>query len=350
MAAFTDIGGVATLLRMKRDFTSTRPVQGLVSVVIANHNYGRYLRDCIDSVLAQTYPAVEVIVVDDGSTDESRDVLRSYEGRIHIILQENRGQGVAFDAGVAASAGEFICFLDSDDGWYPHKAERVVDAFTRQPRADWLRHKLAIVDEALAPLDRFAPPFEGSGLVPPDRRLFLERIVLAGTALAVRRSVIDRVFPIGSPKEFAYADDMLLLARIFAARLWGYSLDEVLGFYRRHSGQRFGQDVPKLLQHGITVSTAVARLLGRNSSVVFKNRLILAALDGAPWWSAQRLGPLLGGLQTTFMLLPRPRLFIRQTGALLFAYAAPRRWVRRLEQMHAFAGNQGTSVGEPAQR
>jgi glycosyltransferase involved in cell wall biosynthesis len=316
-----------------------------VSAVIVNYNYGRFLGSCIDTVLAQTYRPLEVIVVDDGSTDESREVLRAYEGRVQIILQENRGQAAGFEAAVAVASGEVICFLDSDDGWYPHKVERVVAALEQNPRADWLRHKLALVDESLAPLHRESPPFQGSAVVAPDPTLFLERIVMAGTALALRRSVVPRVFPLGSAQEFEFADDTLLLARIFAARLWGYSLDEVLGYYRRHSGQRFGQSVPRLVRHGMVVTEAMVKVVDarRGSSVIFKHRLILAALDGAPWWSSQRIGALLSGLGTTVKLLPRFGLFVRQTSALMFAFVAPSRWVRRLERMHAFAVEQQTS-------
>jgi glycosyltransferase involved in cell wall biosynthesis len=93
----------------------------LVSAVITNYNYGRYLGDCIDSVLAQTYPSVETIVVDDGSTDNSLAVLRPYSNRVAVVSQSNKGPSAARNAGIARSTGEWIAFLDADDLWMPEK-------------------------------------------------------------------------------------------------------------------------------------------------------------------------------------------------------------------------------------
>ena len=98
----------------------------LVTVLITNYNYGRFLREAIDSALNQTYRNVEVVVVDDGSTDESREIIDGYGGRIVSVLKENGGQGSAFNAGIAASRGEIICLLDADDSFDLCKVERVV--------------------------------------------------------------------------------------------------------------------------------------------------------------------------------------------------------------------------------
>ena len=91
----------------------------LVSVVIINHNYGQFLGTCLDSVLAQTHAALEVVVVDDGSTDGSADVLKSYGERITIVQQANLGHVRAFNAGYAASRGDVVLFVDADDILYP---------------------------------------------------------------------------------------------------------------------------------------------------------------------------------------------------------------------------------------
>jgi len=79
--------------------------QPLVSIIINNYNYARFLRDAIDSALNQTYDRTETIVVDDGSTDNSREIIAGYGDRIIPVLKENGGQNSAFDAGFAASAG-----------------------------------------------------------------------------------------------------------------------------------------------------------------------------------------------------------------------------------------------------
>lgn len=99
------------------------------SVVICNYNYARFVGDAIRSALAQDYPAdrVEVIVVDDGSTDDSRAVYARFAGdaRFSAVLQENRGQTATFEAGVRKASGDYVCLLDSDDQFLPHKLRRV---------------------------------------------------------------------------------------------------------------------------------------------------------------------------------------------------------------------------------
>src|SRR4051812_16040279 len=90
------------------------------SIIINNYNYGHFLRDAIDSALAQTYPCTEVIVVDDGSTDDSREVIAGYGQRVTAVFKENGGQASAFNAGFAASRGEVVVFLDADDTLLPN--------------------------------------------------------------------------------------------------------------------------------------------------------------------------------------------------------------------------------------
>ncbi len=80
----------------------------LASILINNYNYGRFLHEAIDSALSQTYPHTEVIVVDDGSTDNSREIIASYEDQIIPVLKENGGQASALNAGFAASRGEIV--------------------------------------------------------------------------------------------------------------------------------------------------------------------------------------------------------------------------------------------------
>ena len=103
----------------------------LVSILINNYNYERFLSDAIDGALRQTYSPVEVIVVDDGSTDNSRDVIASYGSNISFVFKNNGGQASAFNTGIAASRGDIMCFLDADDFFYPEKVERVVQIFNQ---------------------------------------------------------------------------------------------------------------------------------------------------------------------------------------------------------------------------
>jgi glycosyltransferase involved in cell wall biosynthesis len=96
----------------------------LVSVVVTNHNYGRFLGQALESALAQDYAPVELVVVDDGSTDDSRDVLRSFGPRVTAVFEDCGGQAAAAGAGFAASEGEVVIFLDADDVLLPSAAGR----------------------------------------------------------------------------------------------------------------------------------------------------------------------------------------------------------------------------------
>lgn len=101
----------------------------LASIVITNHNYERFLPVAIDSALNQTYQPIEVIVVDDGSCDASRDVIASYGSRVRPVLQENGGQTSALNTGFRESRGYVVCFLDADDTLLPHAVETAVHLF-----------------------------------------------------------------------------------------------------------------------------------------------------------------------------------------------------------------------------
>ncbi len=97
-----------------------------VSVLVSNYNYGDYIGQAIESVLEQTYESFELISATDGSTDNSRRVVAEYCGRdyrIHLIAKENGGQASGFNAAFAASSGELICFLDSDDPFSTFEAQ-----------------------------------------------------------------------------------------------------------------------------------------------------------------------------------------------------------------------------------
>ena len=117
----------------------------LVSIIINNYNYGQFLQEAIDSALNQTYLNTEVVVVDDGSTDNSQDMIKSYRDKIIPILKANGGQASAFNAGFAASRGDIICFLDSDDMFMPEKVAQIVDVFSSHQNLGWCYQPLQLL-------------------------------------------------------------------------------------------------------------------------------------------------------------------------------------------------------------
>lgn len=110
----------------------------LVSVITPTFNRSEFLREAINSVLAQTYENFELIIVDDGSTDDTKKVIEPYltDQRIKYFYQFNQGQSVARNRGISESNGAFICFLDSDNVWFPKKLSISISEFYRFPKAD----------------------------------------------------------------------------------------------------------------------------------------------------------------------------------------------------------------------
>lgn len=107
----------------------------LVSVIIPTYNRGWIIKEAIDSVLAQDFEDFELIVVDDGSTDNTPEVLDAYRGTIKVFRQKNKGVSAARNRGIAEASGRFIAFLDSDDFWLPQKLSRQVEFFNTTPDA-----------------------------------------------------------------------------------------------------------------------------------------------------------------------------------------------------------------------
>jgi glycosyltransferase involved in cell wall biosynthesis len=181
-----------------------------VSIVVNNYNYGRFLPEAIDSALGQAYPGREIIVVDDGSTDGSREVISGYGDRVLTVLKENGGQASAFNAGLKASRGDVILFLDADDVLLPTAVESAVRVFERGRPAK-VHWPLWIIDAQGTRTGRVWP---GRRLPEGDFREITRRSgpsigqspPTSGNAWA--RGFLESVFPV--PEEYRLcADDYL---------------------------------------------------------------------------------------------------------------------------------------------
>ncbi|MBX6311516.1 MAG: glycosyltransferase family 2 protein [Isosphaeraceae bacterium] len=131
----------------------------LVTTVIPTYNYGRFVTEAVESALAQTYRRQEILVVDDGSTDDTRERLRPYQGRIRYLYQRNQGLSAARNTGIRAARGEFIALLDSDDIWHPQKLELQMQYVVRHPEVGLL------ATDCLWDLDEGWPPLDGASFL-----------------------------------------------------------------------------------------------------------------------------------------------------------------------------------------
>ena len=165
----------------------------LVSVVIPNYNYGRYLKQAIDSVLAQSYPEVEIIVVDDGSTDDSDEVLKSYGERVRWFRQSNQGVSAARNLGIKESRGEFIGFMDADDLWLPKKLELQLELFSN-PSVGMVYCGLQYLSEDKI-LGENTSGRSGSNVLKELALMRPPGVPAFGSSALVRRECLERVGP-----------------------------------------------------------------------------------------------------------------------------------------------------------
>lgn len=118
-----------------------------VSVIIPTYNRAKYIRRALESVLAQTYQDYEIIVVDDGSMDNTREILAEFEGKIKYIVQKNQGSAAARNRGIQESKGEYIAFLDSDDIWIPEKLAEQVKILDTHEKIGIVYSRMPIINE-----------------------------------------------------------------------------------------------------------------------------------------------------------------------------------------------------------
>jgi glycosyltransferase involved in cell wall biosynthesis len=263
-----------------------------ISVIICTYNYAHYLFQCLQSVINQTYPPDEVIVIDDGSIDETFEVIRHFEG-IKYIRQEHAGKAAAFNRGIEASSGDLICHLDADDYWFERKLEYLLNTFQRFPNAGGIIHDAVII------YDDEAPPRDLPDGGPP-KPMSLQDVILSAFCylpkhyrklrgyyydrwpitpfaggISVRRDVIEPYIPF--PININLSVDGLLL--FIASTFTLIYLPQVLSIYRHH-GRNYWRSNPyamkgqiRLYQWLISNSTFL-KYLTNKQQILFLAKLI----------------------------------------------------------------------------
>lgn len=203
-----------------------------VSVVVCNHNYGHFIADAIESALTQTLGAHEVIVVDDGSTDDSVAVARRFGDRIRLITQANGGQMSAYNTGFAAATGDVVVFLDSDDRLCPEAVQAVSQAMS-DPAVARLQYRLGLIDASGTATGAVIPTLLADGDLGDEVRCGRLFLASPGSGNAYRVTVLRRIMPLPVSQEERHGADFFagygtaLLGRVKA-------LPTVLAHYRVH--------------------------------------------------------------------------------------------------------------------
>ncbi len=206
----------------------------LISVIIPNHNYGGYLAQAIESVLAQTCRPLDVVVVDDGSTDHSREVLRGYEGRLRVVCQPRQGVSAARNRGVRESRGELVAFLDADDVWLPDKLARQAQRLRAEPALGLVHCGAQLIDPTGRVLRDVTDGVAGE--VTRDLLLFRRSgVVTGGSGMLLSREVFEEAggfdtrlstsadwdffFRVGRRRPFGFIPEPLVQMRMHRANM-----------------------------------------------------------------------------------------------------------------------------------
>jgi glycosyltransferase involved in cell wall biosynthesis len=201
-----------------------------ISVIIPAYNHARFLPQAIESVLAQTLLPAELIVVDDGSTDDTPQVLARYSECVRYIRQQNRGVSAARNTGAAVAMGDYLAFLDADDEWLPHKLEMQMARFTNEPELGLVHCGVVEINGEGALLSVRQDGLEGWLI--EEFLLFRRAIILgAGSSALIPRRIL---FELGGwDEQLSTAADWDVCCRIAARYPIGFVSEELLR-YRIH--------------------------------------------------------------------------------------------------------------------
>jgi glycosyltransferase involved in cell wall biosynthesis len=219
-------------------------VPALVSVVIPAFNGADYIGETIESILAQTYRPLEVLVVDDGSTDRTAEIVQRFGDPVRYFRQENAGTAAARNRAVAESRGEFIALLDQDDLWVPHKLERQIPRFAEDPRIGLVFAGIEFFDTHSGKIT--STYFPGAELTLCD---LLAHAVLPVQTMLFRRSALEKIGPFDTT--LGGTDDWDIGIRM-AAEFRIVGVDETLGRVRLHETQQ-GRNTDRMFHNAMRV-------------------------------------------------------------------------------------------------
>jgi glycosyltransferase involved in cell wall biosynthesis len=221
--------------------------RALVSVVIPCYNQAHFLSEAIESVLCQSYTNVEVVVVDDGSTDNASEVASRYErAGVRLIRQENRGRSAARNRGLDETQGKYVVFLDSDDRLLPEALEAGVKELEAHPACAFVFGRHMLIETDGSSLGSPSPPYTGG----TDYYEALLRDSYPGLhAVMFRRAVLEAVG--GFDASLPAAEDYDLYLRV-ASNFAIHHHDEVVAQYRRHAANSHHESA-RMLQYTLGV-------------------------------------------------------------------------------------------------
>lgn len=231
---------VAALAKLEKVDSLDMTNQPLVSIITPTYNHERFIKQCIESVLAQSYPYWEQIIIDDGSTDKTGEIAAQYsDKRIKYIRQSNAGiwkLGKTYNKALQVSHGELIAVLEGDDFWPPYKLERQVFAFDKKEVVlSWGRVGIVDVEGKLVGVNcKSLKWFKNRPRGEVIKKLFLGNFIYSPTAMC-RKDTLLAIGGFNQPEYAPYVDYPTWMKLSLVGEF--QPVDEVLGYWRRHHGQ-----------------------------------------------------------------------------------------------------------------
>jgi glycosyltransferase involved in cell wall biosynthesis len=247
-----------------------------VSVIIPAYNSAHYLAAAVDSVLAQTFADLEVLVIDDGSTDETPQVMSRYGPPVRYIRQSNGGVAVARNHGIKESRGNYVAFLDADDTWFPNKLERQLEALRSNPGYQACYSAHLVVSHDLTPVAVHRSGRQGSSL---EDLLLRGNVIGSICTVLCDRSLFDLTG--GFDPELSQCADWDMWARLAAVTEFLY-LDEPLVTYRKHDSSMsrnaalLERDSLRVLEKGFALPDLSESLRSARDAAFARNYTVLA--------------------------------------------------------------------------
>jgi len=224
--------------------------QPLVSIIIPTYNSERFIANSVVSALNQTYPNIEILIIDDGSTDKTETVIQKLPDSIRYIKQVNSGPSSARNHGIMQSNGEYIAFLDVDDEWMPSKIDKQVSLFESNQNLSITATSYIRCDADLLPIETTALniPSKEKGIIP--FRMLLEKNQLLTSSIMTKKNILDRCGFFD--EEIQFGEDWDLWVRIAQLGEIGY-IHTPLCKYRVHGAGLTGKLDDKNMQDWLKV-------------------------------------------------------------------------------------------------
>ncbi len=247
-----------------------------VSVIIPTFNSAQFLTAAVDSVLAQTFKDFEIIVVDDGSVDNTEEVLKKYGDSIRYIKQKNQGVSIARNNGINLSNAKYVSFLDADDTWLPLKLERQMKALASQPEYRLCFTNFIPVDADMKPFDKFRLYPQGTAL---EDLLLRGNLIGSICTVVCERTLFDEIG--GFDPEFSQCADWDMWVRL-ATKTEFLFVDEKLVTYRHHNtnmsrnARLLEDDSTRVLEKGFAMTDTPIELKKKRKESLARNYMVLA--------------------------------------------------------------------------